>query len=211
VIFPGVAGHPEIEHSVVGIAAVPEVDDSGVDVPGVVFVGLVFVVDLDVAQHWIVFVADVAEPQASVDIAVAFDLLGPVSVVAFADDSPGRPTFLALTNVHYYASSSSSVEVLGRGSVHSSTDVRTTYGHCSILSNLDLHQNKNLEHRYNKPIPDYNKGNDTNHPPRGATTNHSRNKGLQIHQEQRIHRPYPAILSQPAGPQLRWGAAEEFQ
>jgi hypothetical protein len=60
-----------------------------------------------------VSVADVAEPQASVDIAVAFDVLVPVSVVVVEVDSSGRPKFLAFPNVDHYASSSSSVEVVG--------------------------------------------------------------------------------------------------
>ena len=61
----------------------------------------------------VVFVADVAEPQASVDIAVAFVVLVPVSVVVVEVDSSGRPKFLAFPNVDYFASSSSSVEVVG--------------------------------------------------------------------------------------------------
>ena len=61
----------------------------------------------------VVSVADVAEPQASVDIAVAFVVLVPVSVVVVEVDSSGRPRFLAFPNVDHYASSSSSVEVVG--------------------------------------------------------------------------------------------------
>ena len=53
-----------------------------------------------------------AEPQASADIAVAFAVLVPVSVVAAEVDSSGRPRFLAFPNVDHYASSSSSVEVV---------------------------------------------------------------------------------------------------
>jgi hypothetical protein len=68
--------------------------------PGVVFVA-------------VVSVADVAEPQASVDIAVAFVVLVPVSVVVVEVDSSGRPKFLAFPNVDHFASSSSSVEVVG--------------------------------------------------------------------------------------------------
>ena len=86
----------------------------------------------------LVFIADLAEPQASVDIAVAFDFLVPVFVVAFEVDSSGRPRFLAFPNIDYYASCSSSVEVARRGSGHSPTDVRTNYGPSSILSNLVL-------------------------------------------------------------------------
>ncbi len=58
-------------------------------------------------------VFDVAEPQVSVDIAVAFVVLVPVSVVVVEVDSSGRPKFLAFPNVDHYATSSSSVEVVG--------------------------------------------------------------------------------------------------
>jgi len=61
----------------------------------------------------VVSVADVAEPPAAVDIAVAFAVLVPVSAVGVGVDSLGRPKFLAFPNVDYYASSSSSVEVVG--------------------------------------------------------------------------------------------------
>jgi hypothetical protein len=74
---------------------------------------VVFVVDLEVSEPEVVFVADVAEPQASVDIAVAFVVLVPVSVVVVEVDSSGRPKFLAFPNVDHFASSSSSVEVVG--------------------------------------------------------------------------------------------------
>jgi hypothetical protein len=66
-----------------------------------------------VAFFAVVSVADAAEPQASVDIAVAFDGLVPVSVVVAEVDSSGRPKFPAFPNVDHYASSSSSVEVVG--------------------------------------------------------------------------------------------------
>jgi hypothetical protein len=79
---------------------------------------VVFDVDLEVSEPGVVLVAvvsvaDVAEPQASVDIAVAFDVLAPVSVVVVEVDSSGRPKFLAFPNVDHFASSSSSVEVVG--------------------------------------------------------------------------------------------------
>ena len=73
--------------------------------PGAVFVGIVF--------SALVSAADVVEPQASVDIAPAFGVLVPASVVAGEVDSPGRPRFLAFPSVDYCASSSSSVEVVG--------------------------------------------------------------------------------------------------
>ena len=200
VIPPGVAG-PEVENAVVWVA---------------VF-AFVFVVELDVSEPGVFFVApvsiaDVAEPQASVDIALAFDVLVPVSVLAVEVDIYGRPKFLAFPNIDYYASSSSSVEVVGYESVHSSTGVRANFGLCSILSNLGLHQNKNLEHCYNKPNPGYNTVSDTNDLPMDATTNHSRKTSLHnIYQEQRTHSSYQATLSHPEVPQIRLVVAEKFQ
>jgi hypothetical protein len=99
VIPPGVAGL-EVENAVVGVAAVSEVAE-----PVVVFVAVVFVA--------LVSVADVAEPQASVDIAVAFAVSVPVSVFAVEVDSSGHPKFFDLANIDCYASYSSSVEVVG--------------------------------------------------------------------------------------------------
>jgi len=77
----------ELSPEVVVLAAEPEVSE-----PGVVFV---------------------AEPQASVDIAVAFDFLVPVSVVVVEVYSSEHPKFLAFPNVDHFASSSNSVEVVG--------------------------------------------------------------------------------------------------
>jgi hypothetical protein len=93
-ILLDVAG-PEVENAVVGVAAVHEVGE-----PRVVFVVLVSV-------------DDVAGPQASVDIAVAFVVLVPVSVLVVEVDSPERPNFLFFPNVDHFASFSSSVEVGG--------------------------------------------------------------------------------------------------
>ncbi len=92
--------------------------------------GVVFVVDLEVAEPEVVFavaelspevvvvavepgVVFVSEPQASVDIAVAFVVLVPVSVVVVEVDSSGRPKCLAFPNVGHFANPSSSVEVVG--------------------------------------------------------------------------------------------------
>jgi hypothetical protein len=98
VISPGVAGH-EVENVVVGVAFVFEVE-LDVSEPGVVFVVLASI-------------ADVAEHQASVDTALAFDVLLPLSVVAVGVDIYGDPSFLAFPNIDFYSSSSSSVEVVG--------------------------------------------------------------------------------------------------
>jgi hypothetical protein len=67
------------------------------------------------AEPEVVFVVDfdVSEPQASVDIAVAFVVLVPVSVVVVEVDNSGRPKFLAFPNVDHFASPSSFVEVVG--------------------------------------------------------------------------------------------------
>ena len=65
--------------------------------PVVVFVVLVFVAE-PVVFAALVSAADVAEPQASVDIAVAFDVLVPVSGIAAGVYSPGRPRFPAFPN-----------------------------------------------------------------------------------------------------------------
>jgi hypothetical protein len=219
VIPPGVAG-PEVGNAVVGVAetqlvvsavavvvvAEPEVVfvvDPEVAEPGVAFVGILFVA--------LVSAADVAEPQASADIALAFDVLVPVSVAAVEVDSSGRPKFHVFPNVDHYASSSSSVELDGEVFVGSSTDVRTNYGLCSILSNLGLHQNKNLEHGYNKPNRDYNNVSDTNALPMGATTNRSRKTSLHLYREQRKRHSYQAILSLLEVPQIPQVVAEKFQ
>ena len=102
-VFAPVFAAAELSPEVVVLAAEPAV---------------VSVVDLEVSEPGVVFVAvvslaDVAEPQASVYIAVPFDVLVPVSVVVVEVDSSGRPNFLAFPNVDHYASSSSSVEVVG--------------------------------------------------------------------------------------------------
>ena len=161
--------------------------------------GVVFVAD----------VADVAEPQASVDNAVAFVVLVPLSVVVVEVDSSGRPKFLAFPNVDHYASSSSSVEVVGAESVHGSTDAHTNDDPCSILSNLGLHQNKNLEHCYNNPSPGYNNVNDTNDLPKNATTNHSRKTSLHHHSQGQRRHTYQVTLLTLVVRQIQWMVVEE--
>jgi len=150
------------------------------------------VVLLEVSEPGVVFVAvvsvaGVAEPQASVDIAVAFHVLLPVSVVAAEVDSLGHPKFLVFPNVDCHSSSSSSVEAAGEESVHSSTGVHTNDGLCSTLSNPGLHQNKNLGHGHNNPNPGYNIASDTNDLPMDATTNHCRKRCLPVRRGQRRH------------------------
>jgi hypothetical protein len=80
---------------VVVLVVEPEVSE-----PGVVYVA-------------VVFVAHVAEPQASVDIAVAFHVSVPVSVVVVEVYSSGRPKFFAFPNICSFPNCSSSVEVVG--------------------------------------------------------------------------------------------------
>jgi hypothetical protein len=85
------AAGPSVYIAAVGVAAVSEVAE-----PVVVFVSLSSV-------------ADVAEPRASVDIALAFDALVPAFVVAVGVDSSGRPRFSVSPSVDYYANCASSV------------------------------------------------------------------------------------------------------
>ena len=151
----------------------------------------------------------VVEPQASVDIAVAVVVLVPVSVVVAEVDSSRRPKLLAFPNVDYFAIPSSSVEVVGEESVHSSIGARTNYGLCSIPSNLDLHQNKNLELCYKNPSPGHNNLSDTNDLPIDATTNHSRRRCLRPSQGRRTHM-YQAALSTPVVRQIRWAEADQY-
>ena len=172
--------------------------------------GLVSAVELEGPGPEIVAVADFVESRASVDIAVAFPALVPVSVVAVEVDSSERPRSLAFPSADHYASSSSSVGVVRKESVHSSTHARTNYGLCSILSSLGPHQSKNLGHCYSSPSPGHNSVSDTNALPIDATTNHSRKTCLHLHQGQRKHRSYRASLSRLEVPGIRWAAAVKY-
>lgn len=154
--------------------------------------------------------ADVAEPQASVDIAVAFVALVPVSVVVVGVYNPGRPRLFSFPSIDYSASSSSSVAPADEESVHSSIGARTNYAHCSIVSTPDLHQNKSGEHGYNNPSPGHNNVSDTNDLPMDATTNHSRRRCPRLSQGQRRH-TCQAALPTLVVRQIRWAAAEEIQ
>jgi hypothetical protein len=175
----------------------------------------VSVVDLEVSESGVVFVAvvsvaDVAEPPASVDIVVAFAVLALASAVVVEVDSSEHPTFVAFPNVDCYATSASSVEVVGDRSVHSATGARTNYGLCSILSNLGRHHKKNLVHSYNNPSPGYNTVSDTNHPAMDATTSHSRKTSLHLSQAQRKHRAHQVALSHPVVLQIRRVAVDQY-
>jgi hypothetical protein len=147
-------------------------------------------------------VADVAEPQASFDIPVAFDVLVPVSVVPVEVDSSGRPKSLAFPNVDHFATPASSVEVAGNQFAHNTSGARTNHGFCNALSIPDLHQNKILEHYGNKPSRGHSNVIDTNDLAMGATTSHSRKTSLSLRQEQRKHSTYQATLSLPEVPEI---------
>jgi hypothetical protein len=157
----------------------------------------------------VVFVADVSEPRVSGDIVVLFLFLVPVSVFVVEVDSPGRPKFVASPNAYSFPSPSSSFELDGEVFAGSSIGARTNYGLCSIPSNLDLHQNRNLEQTYNNPSPGHNKMSDTNDHPIDATTNHSRKRGLPQSREQRKHTS-PGALSTPVVRQIRRAAADQY-
>ncbi|MEN6318200.1 MAG: hypothetical protein ABFD82_05545 [Syntrophaceae bacterium] len=166
---------------------------------------VVSVVDFEVSEPGVVFVADVAEPQASVDIAVAFAVLVPVSVFVVEVDSSEHPMFVASPNACSFPSPSSFVELVGEVFVGSSTGAHTNYGLCSILSNPGPRQNKNLELCYNNPSPGYNNVSDTNDLPMDATTNHCRRRCPRLRQGQHRHTSQ-AALSTPVVRQIRWAA-----
>ena len=104
-IFALVFAADELSPEIVSVAVSPEVVSVSVE-PEVFAVVSVAAV----AEPGVVFVS---EPQASVDIAVAFVVLVPVSFVVVEVDSSGRPKFLAFPSVDHFSSSSSSVEVVG--------------------------------------------------------------------------------------------------
>ena len=142
----------------------------------------------------LVAVVSVCEPQASVDIAFAFVVLVPVSVVAAEGESFGRPKFHAFPNVDYFANSSSFVEVVGQEFVHSPIGALANHGLCSTLSIQGPHQNKNLEHAYNNASLGHSNVSDTSGPPIDATTNHPRKRGLHQCQDQRRHSSQVSLL-----------------
>jgi hypothetical protein len=138
----------------------------------------------DVVFAVVVSVADVAEPQACVDTPVLFGVSVPASAIVVGVDSSARPNVLAFPNVGYCASSSSSVEAVGKESVHSPTGARTNHGVRSTVSSLGPHQNRSLERGCNKPIPGHNNVTGTSPPTKDATTTHSRKTDQPLYQEQ---------------------------
>jgi hypothetical protein len=177
-------------HPDVAVAADVVVADPVVDAVAVVFALEPEVVSVAVVVFEIV---DVAEPQVSADIVLAFVVLIPVSVVVVSVNNPEHPTFSSFPNIGYPASFSSSVEVVNEEHVDNSSCVRANYGSDSILSNMGRHHNKNLEHDCNKPNHDHNTVSDTSDLPTDATRNHSRRTGLRLHWAQHKHYWYRAI------------------
>ena len=159
-----------------------------------------------VSESGVVFVAvsvaDVAEPLDSVDIAVACAVLAPVSAVVVEVVALDAPRFLPFPMSIIMPRLPVPLKIGGDQSVHSATGARTNYGPCSILSNLGLHHNKNLEHCYNNPSPGYNTVSDTNHPAMDATTSHSRKTSLHLSQEQRKHWAHQVAQSHPVVRQM---------
>jgi hypothetical protein len=100
----------ELSSEVVVLVAEPEVVSVVAELSSEV---VVLVAEPEVVSVAVASVADIAEPQVSVDIAVAFVVLVPASVVVVELDSSGHPKFLAVPNVDHFASSSSCVEVVG--------------------------------------------------------------------------------------------------
>jgi hypothetical protein len=77
---------------------------SEISEPVVAAAAVVFVVDLGISELLVVFVAllsiaDVAEPQVSVYIVLAFDVLVPVSAVSVVGYSSRRPKFFSFPNI----------------------------------------------------------------------------------------------------------------
>ena len=193
VVFPVVVADPVVVVPAVVAPVVSEVAD-----PAVVFVA-------------VASAAHVAGLRASVDIAPVVGVSAPVSVVAAEVDSSVRPSFFVFPNIDYYSNSSSSVEAVGWGSVHSPNGVRTNHGPCSIFSNPDLHHNKNLGHFYNMPTPGCNNGSDTNAHPKSATTNRSRNRNPHRYREQHTHWANRGSRSLPEVPRIQWVAEAKIR
>jgi hypothetical protein len=102
------------------------------------------------------------------------------------------------------------VQSLDEESADSSMDDRSNYDFCNILAILDLHGHRTLERFYSNPIRCRNTGNDTNVLPKGATTTHSKKRGLHRRQEQRKHQEgRVALPSLVVG--LRWAAEEQLR
>ena len=71
------------------------------------------VADPEVADHEVFPGADAAEPQASSDTVLLFDVLVPAFAVGAEVDNPALPSVFGFPNVDYLASPSNSAEVVG--------------------------------------------------------------------------------------------------
>jgi len=96
---PGVASVSEAAEPVVAFLEPEVVSVAEVAEPVVAVVEPEVVSVAEVAEPVVAVVVVAFEPQVSVDSALAFDVLAPVSVVAVEVDSPGCPRFLAFPNI----------------------------------------------------------------------------------------------------------------
>jgi len=183
----------EISPEVVAFAAEPEIFAPAFAVAQLSPQIVVLVADPEVVLVAVVSLGDVAESLVFADIAVAFAVLVPASVFVVKVDSSRRPKFLVFPNVDHFASLSSSDEVVGMESVHSSTGALANYDLYNILSNPGRYQNRKLGHDHNNPTPGQNNVSDTNDLPIDATTSHSRKRDRHQYRDRRKHR-YPVSL-----------------
>lgn len=204
VIFPGVSCRG-LEHLLVGVSVADAAEHEAVAVlassvavaePGV-FVGVLESAD------------DAAEPQAVVDIALAFGSVFPLSGVAAWVDSSLRPRFCFFASIDWYAIFSSCSAAADEESVHSSTDGPTNSGLCKRLSSRDPRHNKSLEHCYSNPNRGYRNASDTSVLPMGATTSHSRKIYRYRSPEQRTHCSCLAELLLPGQMQKQPAPAQQ--
>jgi hypothetical protein len=219
-VFALVPGAAELSRGVVALTAQPEVVSLAAELsPGVVVLAaqpeVVCVAVVLVGQPVVVFgvlsVADVAGPQVSVDIAVAFVVLVPLSVLVVEGDSSGRPTSPAVPSGDSSASPASSVAVVGGESGDSPTGVRANRGCGRTLAIRGRHQNRTGGPGRSTPTPAHNTGTDTTALPRDATTTRSRRTGRPLFPAPRTHWAFLAPRSPPAGLERRWGAAAKCQ
>ena len=141
--------------------------------------------------------ADVAELQVSEDSPAPSAVSVPVFLPGVEVGNPGCPRFSVFPSIDYHARSSNFLEGFADGSVRSSTGDHANCGFCNILSNRDLHHNRNSERCYNNPSPGHNNVNDTNRRAMDATTSHSRKTGLQQHRGQHKRLVFQAELLHP--------------
>ena len=151
-----------------------------------------FVVDLEVSEPGVVFVAPfsivhVSGRQVSVHIHTVFAVSIPVSVLVEGVDIFRRSIFFLFPNIDYYASLSSFVEDVDKESVGSPTDAHANYDLCRIPSSQSLYHNKNMGYICNKSNPDHNNVSGTSALPIDATTSHPRKRCLHQCLVQRRH------------------------